>query len=214
MLYWSSFLLFLFRLRFRLSISVFFFFPFYPLIIFSAVLFVDTDAIDALFFFHFDVFFFLLLLEIFWADIAVRVFSLFTGLTYGSSAASSTKVTRLFPQVKVVVCLYVHVHHARVFGSFSHDYSYQRRCKVDSQNAGLNTWGRGPQLLSFFYFFSWAFSLCTTPFPSVMLAITVLCFHRLYRQRWCDAHRFTACFLKKGNSAVSGSFSFSRKSRE
>ena len=28
----------------------FFFFPFYPLIIFSAVLFVDTDAIEALFF--------------------------------------------------------------------------------------------------------------------------------------------------------------------
>ena len=30
-----------------------FFFPFYPLIIFSAVLFVDTDAIEALFFFLF-----------------------------------------------------------------------------------------------------------------------------------------------------------------
>lgn len=214
MLYWSSFLLFLFRLRFRLSISVFFLSFLSVDYLFGCFICWYWCNRSSFFFFILTFFFFLLLLEIFWADIAVRVFSLFTGLTYGSSAASSTKVTRLFPQVKGVVCLYVHVHHARVFGSFSHDYSYQRRCKVDSQNAGLNTWGRGPQLLSFFYFFSWAFSLCTTPFPSVMLAITVLCFHRLYRQRWCDAHRFTACFLKKGNSAVSGSFSFSRKSRE
>lgn len=153
MLYWSSFLLFLFRLRFRLSISVFFFSFLSVDYLFGCFICWYWCNRSSFFFFSFWRFFFLLLLEIFWADIAVRVFSLFTGLTYGSSAASSTKVTRLFPQVKVVVCLYVHVHHARVFGSFSHDYSYQRRCKVDSQNAGLNTWGRGPQLLSFFYFF-------------------------------------------------------------